>query len=122
MAAAIAESAQRTADLRVVARRMVKLFETHVWEHFAADGFLAERLPGLTEALRKVRPLTATAVLSVLARVLEEAVTASSAEQTARFFSARRGALITERGISCGRATRPSRGGPRTSLPIAGDG
>jgi hypothetical protein len=78
LAAAIAESAQLTADLRVVAHRMVKLFETHVWKHFAADGFPAERLPGLTEALRKVRPLTATAVLSVLARVLEEAVTASA--------------------------------------------
>jgi DNA-binding transcriptional MerR regulator len=88
LAAAIDESAQLTADLGVVARRMVKLFETHVWERFAAAGFPAERLPAITDALQKIRPITATAVLSVLARAMEEAVTASAAEQAARFFSA----------------------------------
>ncbi len=88
LAAAIDESAQLTADLGLVARRMVRLFETHVWERFAAAGFPAERLPAITDALQKIRPITATAVLSVLARAMEEAVTASTAEQAARFFSA----------------------------------
>ena len=88
MAAAIDESAQLTADLRVIARRMVKLFETNIWERFATAGFPAEQLPAITDALQRIRPLTATAVLSTLARALEEAVAASTADQTARFFSA----------------------------------
>ena len=43
--------------------------------------------PEVTAALQQVRAVTATAVLSVLARAMEEAVAISTAEQTARFFS-----------------------------------
>ena len=87
LAAAIDESTQLAADMAPVARRMVKLFETHVWEPFVAAGYPADRLPAVTAALQRVRPATATAVLSVLARAMEEAVAVSAAEQTARFFS-----------------------------------
>jgi hypothetical protein len=87
LAAAIDESELLAQDMATVARRMVKLFEAHVWEPFVAAGFPADRLPEVTAALQKVRPLTATAVLSVLARAMEQAVAVSTAEQTARFFS-----------------------------------
>jgi len=87
LAAAIDESVQLAADMGPVARRMVEMFETHVWEPFVAAGYPADRLPAVTAALQKVRPVTATAVLSVLAKAMEEAVAASTAEQTARFFS-----------------------------------
>ncbi len=66
---------------------MVKMFETHIWEPFVAAGFPADRLATVTAALQQVRPVTATAVLAVLARAMEEAVAVSTAEQTARFFS-----------------------------------
>jgi hypothetical protein len=58
-----------------------------VWEPFVAAGYPAERLPAVTAALQQVRPVTATAVLTVLARAMEDAVAVSTAEQTARFFA-----------------------------------
>ncbi|HEX7277563.1 MAG TPA: MerR family transcriptional regulator [Acidimicrobiales bacterium] len=84
---AIDEAAQLRGDLTTIARRMVKMFENHVWEPFVAAGFPADRLPDVTAALQQVRPVTASAVLAVLARAMEEAVATSTAEQTARFFS-----------------------------------
>ncbi len=87
LTAAIDESVQLAADMARIAQRMVKMFELHVWEPFVAAGFPADRLPAVTAALQKVRPVTATAVLSVLARAMEQAVATSTAEQTARFFS-----------------------------------
>ena len=87
LAAAIDESVLLAADLATVSRRMVKMFETHVWEPFVAAGYPADRLATVTAALQQVRPVTATAVLAVLARAMEEAVAVSTAEQTARFFS-----------------------------------
>jgi len=87
LAVAIDQSEQLAADMSAIARRMVKMFEVHVWEPFVAAGFPADRLSEVTAALQKVRPVTATAVLSVLARAMEEAVALSTAEQTARFFS-----------------------------------
>jgi len=87
LGAAIDESVMLATDMGSIARRMVKMFETHVWEPYVAAGFPADRLPEVTAALQKVRPVTATAVLSVLARAMEEAVAVSTAEQTARFFS-----------------------------------
>ncbi|MEA2931420.1 MAG: hypothetical protein QOI56_205 [Actinomycetota bacterium] len=87
LAVAIDQSVQLAADMGPIARRMVKMFETHVWEPFVAAGYPADRLPAVTAALQQVRPVTATAVLSVLARAMEQAVAQSTAEQTARFFS-----------------------------------
>jgi len=86
LAAAIDESEQLAADLGAIARRMVKMFEAHVWEPFVAAGYPADRLAAVTAALQQVRPVTATAVLSVLAKAMEEAVAVSTAENTARFF------------------------------------
>ncbi len=87
LAVAIDEAALLRSDLGVIARRMVKMFETYVWEPFVAAGFPAHRLSDVTAALRQVRPVTASAVLAVLARAMEEAAAVSTAEQTARFFS-----------------------------------
>ena len=87
LAAAIDESEQLAADMGQVARRMVKLFERHVWEPFVAAGYPADRLADVTAALQQVRPVTATTVLSSLAKAMEEAVAVSTAEQTARFFT-----------------------------------
>ncbi|HVF13426.1 MAG TPA: MerR family transcriptional regulator [Acidimicrobiales bacterium] len=94
--AAIDESVQLAADMAPIARRMVKMFEDHVWEPFVAAGFPADRLPAVTAALQKVRPVTATAVLSVLARAMERAVGSSTAEQTARFFSPGEESLVKQ--------------------------
>ncbi len=85
--AAIDESVQLAADMGVISRRMVDMFEDNVWEPFVAAGFPADRLPAVTAALQKVRPITATAVLGMLARAMEQAVAASTAKQTARFLS-----------------------------------
>jgi DNA-binding transcriptional MerR regulator len=87
LAAAIEENVRLAADMGPISRRMVKLFEDHVWEPFVQAGFPADRLSEVTAALQRVRPVTATAVLSVLARAMEEAVAASTARQAARFFS-----------------------------------
>ncbi|MEA2971592.1 MAG: hypothetical protein QOG82_50 [Actinomycetota bacterium] len=87
LAAAIDESVLLAADLATVSRRMVKMFETHIWEPFVAAGYPADRLGTVTAALQQVRPVTATAVLALLARAMEEAVAVSTAEQTARFFA-----------------------------------
>jgi hypothetical protein len=72
--------------MRRIARRMVRMFETDVWEPFVAAGLPAERLPAVTGALQEVRATTASAVLTVLARAMEEAVAASTAKQVARLF------------------------------------
>ena len=87
LAAAIDESVLLAADLTTVSRRMVKMFETHVWEPFVAAGYPADRLadghrrpPAGPSRHRHRRP-------RVLARAMEEAVAVSTAEQTARFFS-----------------------------------
>lgn len=84
---AIEQCVLLAADLGTVARRLVTMFEDHVWEPFVAAGLPADRLPEVTAALRKVRPVAATAVLAVLARAMEEAVATSTAEQAARFFN-----------------------------------
>ena len=67
------------ADMARVAGRFVALFERHVWEPFAEAGMPAERLPEVTESLRRLRPLAAIAVKAVLAQAMEEAVAASTA-------------------------------------------
>ncbi len=75
------EVADLRADMARVAARFVALFEHHVWEPFAAAGMPAERLPEVTDALRRVRPLAAIAVRATLAQAMEEAVAASTALQ-----------------------------------------
>ena len=72
-------------DMRRVARRLVRLFEVHVWEPFVTDGLPVERLGDVTEALRRVRPTAFAAVQGVLAQEMERAVSDSAAKQAARF-------------------------------------
>ena len=83
LAATQDEVAALRADMARVAARFVALFERYVWEPFAAAGMPAERLPEVTDALRRLRPLAAIAVKSALARAMEEAVAASTALQAA---------------------------------------
>jgi DNA-binding transcriptional MerR regulator len=83
--ATIDEYAKLAGDLRRVAERLVKMFEDNVWEPFVAAGFPPDRLPAVTEALQRVRPLASAAVLAELARAMERAVAESTARQTARF-------------------------------------
>ena len=86
LAAALDEHTLLAADLRRIARRMVRMFEAEVWEPYVAAGLPADRLPAVTGALQEVRATTASAVLTVLARAMEDAVAASTAKQVARFF------------------------------------
>lgn len=81
LAATQEEVAALRGDMARVAARFVALFESHVWEPFAADGMPAERLAQVTDALRRLRPLAAIAVTSTLAHAMEEAVAASTALQ-----------------------------------------
>jgi len=86
LSAALDHQALLAADMARIARRMVKLFETNVWEPFVASGLPADQWPRVTAALARVRPTAAAAVLAVLARAMEVAVAESAAEQTARLF------------------------------------
>ncbi|MDQ6928332.1 MAG: MerR family transcriptional regulator [Actinomycetota bacterium] len=85
LAATINEYAKMSGDLRRIAERLVKMFEDNVWEPFVAAGFPPDRLPAVTEALQRVRPLASSSVLAELARAMERAVAESTARQTARF-------------------------------------
>ena len=83
--AALDEYVQLADDMERIARRLVSMFERHVWEPFVAAGLPAERLPEVTEALRRVRPTAFAAVHAVLAQQMERAVSDSAAKQAARF-------------------------------------
>jgi hypothetical protein len=69
------------ADMERVAARFVELFERYVWQPFAEAGMPSERLPEVTEALRRMRPLAATSVQAMLARAMEHQSAASTAAQ-----------------------------------------
>jgi DNA-binding transcriptional MerR regulator len=85
LAVTIDEYERMAGDLRRIAERLVTMFEDNVWEPFVAAGFPPERLPQVTEALQRVRPLASAGVLAELARAMERAVAESTARQTARF-------------------------------------
>ena len=81
LAATHQEVAALRDDMARVAARFVGLFERHVWEPFARAGMPADRLPEVTQALHRLRPLAAVAVKAVLAQAMESAVAASTALQ-----------------------------------------
>ncbi|MDP8992916.1 MAG: MerR family transcriptional regulator [Actinomycetota bacterium] len=83
LAATQDEVAALRADMARVAARFVDLFERYVWAPFAEAGMPADRLGQVTEALRRLRPLAAVAVKSVLAQAMEEAVSRSAALRAA---------------------------------------
>ncbi|MDP8969125.1 MAG: MerR family transcriptional regulator [Actinomycetota bacterium] len=75
------EFAALRADMERVAARFVALFERHVWQPFAEAGMPAERLPEVTEALRRMRPLAAVAVQAVLSQAMDRRGASSTAAQ-----------------------------------------
>ncbi len=66
-------------DLDRVATRFVALFEDHVWGPFAEAGMPADRLPQVTDALRRLRPLAMEATEAVLAQAMDRRVALSTA-------------------------------------------
>ncbi len=79
--ATLDELAALRADMGRIAARFVGMFEQYVWKPFAEAGMPAERLPEVTEALRRVRPLAFTSVQATLAQAMERASAASTAAQ-----------------------------------------
>jgi DNA-binding transcriptional MerR regulator len=81
LAATQDEFAALRADMERVAARFVELFERYVWQPFVAAGMPSERLPQVTEALERMRPLAATSVHTMLAQAMERQSAASTAVQ-----------------------------------------
>ncbi|HWC12413.1 MAG TPA: MerR family transcriptional regulator [Acidimicrobiales bacterium] len=88
LAAVLDEHALLRFDVARVAERFVALFEHHVWEPFVMAGLPADRLPEVTEALLRVRPMAIEAVRAVLGQAMEEAVAASTSRQISRLGAA----------------------------------
>jgi DNA-binding transcriptional MerR regulator len=85
LAAALDEYERLAADAAQIAKRFVELFESNVWEPFAAAGLPPDRLAAVTEALQRVRPTATMAMEATLAQAMERAVGESTARQMARF-------------------------------------
>jgi DNA-binding transcriptional MerR regulator len=66
-------------DMSRIGARFVGMFERHVWKPYVDAGMPAERLPEVTDALRRMRPLAAIAVQATLAQAMERATAASTA-------------------------------------------
>lgn len=81
LAATQDEVAALRADMDRVATRFVALFDRYVWQPFVEAGMPAERLPEVTAALRRLRPLAGVAVQAVLAQAMERQTAASTAAQ-----------------------------------------
>ena len=76
-------------DMARIAARFVGLFERYVWAPFVEAGMPADRLPEVTEALRRLRPLAAVAARATLAQAMEQATATSTAMQAAAAAAAR---------------------------------
>jgi hypothetical protein len=85
LAAVLDEYERLVADADRIAGRFVELFESNVWEPFAAAGMPPELLGAVTEALQRSRPMASMAMDAALAHAMERAVAASAARQLARF-------------------------------------
>jgi len=85
LAAVLDEYERLVIDADRIAERFVALFESNVWEPFAAAGMPTERLGEVTEALQRAQPTALAAMDAALAHAMERAVAASSARQLARF-------------------------------------
>jgi len=75
-------------DAGRIARLFVELFNRYVWDPYAREGMPAQRLPEVTEALRRLRPMASTAVGSALATAMEQAVSQAAAEQVQQALAA----------------------------------
>ncbi|HEX8099339.1 MAG TPA: MerR family transcriptional regulator, partial [Actinomycetota bacterium] len=81
LGAALEVAAELRKDAAAVAGRFIDLFDRYVWEPFQADGMPSERLPHVTETLRRLRPMASAAVSVVLAEAMERQVSAAAATQ-----------------------------------------
>jgi DNA-binding transcriptional MerR regulator len=66
-------------DMSRIAARLVGMFERYVWKPYVDAGMPAERLPEVTDALRRMRPLAAITVQATLAQAMQRATAASTA-------------------------------------------
>lgn len=66
-------------DMARIAARFVGMFERYVWKPYCEAGMPPERLPEVTDALRRMRPLAAISVQATLAQAMEKASQASTA-------------------------------------------
>ncbi|HVL26671.1 MAG TPA: MerR family transcriptional regulator [Acidimicrobiales bacterium] len=66
-------------DMARIAARFVGMFERYVWKPYVEAGMPSERLPEVTDALRRMRPLAATSVQATLAQAMQRASAASTA-------------------------------------------
>jgi DNA-binding transcriptional MerR regulator len=79
LAATQDEFAALRSDMERVAARFIELFERYVWQPFVAAGMPPERLPEVTEALRRMRPLAATSVQAMFGQAMEQQSAACTA-------------------------------------------
>jgi DNA-binding transcriptional MerR regulator len=86
-------------DMNRVAARLVGMFEHYIWKPYVEAGMPAERLPEITDALRRMRPLAAISVHAVLAQAMQRATAASTAA-SAIVNAAERGPSATAQEVS----------------------
>ena len=79
--ATLDEVALLRADLDRIAARFVQLFDRWVWQPFVQAGMPAERLPEVTDALRRMRPLAGVTMNALLAEAMERQTAAITAGQ-----------------------------------------
>ncbi|HET9443067.1 MAG TPA: hypothetical protein VFO65_07070, partial [Acidimicrobiales bacterium] len=79
--ATLDEVALLRADLDRIAARFVQLFDRWVWQPFVQAGMPADRLPQVTDALRRMRPLAGVTVNALLAEAMERQTAAITAGQ-----------------------------------------
>ena len=104
LAATQDELALLRADMARIASRFVGIFERWVWQPFVEAGMPAERVPEVTEALRRMRPVAAVAVRATLAQAMDRATAASTAAQ------------VVQRQFRDGRPSRHRRPSPGEAL------
>lgn len=68
-------------DMARIAARFVQMFERWVWQPFVDEGMPSDRVPEITTALRRMRPVAAVAVGVTLAQAMDAATAASTAAQ-----------------------------------------
>lgn len=84
LAMALNQYEELAEDLRRIADRFVTVFEEYVWEPFVSAGMPMDKLPGITDALQRMRPAASSSVDTVFAHEMEESVQVSTARQVSR--------------------------------------
>ena len=89
-------------DMNRVAARLVGMFERFIWKPYVEAGMPADRLPEITDALRRMRPLAGLSVQAVLAQAMARATAASTAASAVAnaAFSAERGSASSTQEVS----------------------